>query len=349
MNYIEKVYLDKISPYLTGFVDKGNNLYNCKCTYCGDSKTNTRKVRGYFFVGTDDNLLFACRNCTISVPLGKYIQDNFPNYYLQFKLDMYGKKDQKLSQVKKPNLNAVKLSNLRVKVNDVQKSYKAVISLDDNHIAKQYLISRGLVDIAEFGYVDNFSRYVSEMTNNDSRYEKLPQDKRIIIPLKLPNGNLVGFQGRDLNPTSTLRYITIKLPDMDDDYVKIFGLDKFDKDSAGFIVEGPIDSMFLPNCISMCGTSLDSNAIKRELVIPKNIIVIIDNEARNPQIVKKMYQYAELGFRIYVPPNNLNTTQKDINQMVLAGWTKHDLVKLFVQNSYTGIKAKLNINNWKKV
>lgn len=46
--------------------------------------------------------------------------------------------------------------------------------------------------------------------------------------------------------------------------------------------------------------------------------------------------------------HQINNRNKDINKMVLAGWTKQQLVELFVKNSYTGIKAKIQIKKWAK-
>jgi hypothetical protein len=348
MNYIERNYIEKVGVYLNNFIQKDDELWNCSCPYCGDSKRNSRKARGFFLVGTEGNAIYSCRNCTNTVPLGIFLQDNFPNYYTQYKLDMFSKKETKLSIKVAPRKSVQKLIEMKEKLTKSNEVYTAFDDLGSSHPARTYIEGRGIPNTSDLGYVNNFKRYVAEMTNNDSRYEKLPSDNRIIIPLKLPNGELMGFQGRAIDKTD-LRYITIKIPDMEEQYVKIYGLDKYNKDKAGFGVEGPLDSKFLPNCFGMCGTSLDMQSVKRELIIPKNTIIVIDNEPRNRQVVNRMYQYVEDGFRIYIPPNHLNTLQNDINKMILSGWTTQQLTRLFVTNSHTGIKAKLKINIWKKV
>lgn len=347
MQYIEKQYLDKISPYLTGFVDRGNDIFNCKCIYCHDSKSNSRKTRGYFHTGTEGNLIYSCRNCSIAVPLTKFIKDNFPQYYTQYCLDTFGKGESKLVIKKRKTEGQVKLLKIRKNIKDTPDSYQSIITLDDNHAAKQYLIDRKIPDLSRFGYTDNFLQYTLDMTNNDERYANLPKDKRIIIPIKNPNGVIIGFQGRAIDSKS-MRYITIKIEKYQDEYVKIYGLDKFNKNKFGFIVEGGFDSEFLPNAIAMCGTSLDMNAVKYNYIIPDNMIVIIDNESRNKQIVQRMYQYVDAGFRVYVPPTNINSIDKDINKMILSGWTTRELITLFVNNSYKSMNAKLKIANWKK-
>jgi hypothetical protein len=262
---------------------------------------------------------------------------------------MFSKKEQKLVTKQKPAPDR-RTETLRQKLKTIPgiSSIIPLSQLDKSHKARQYIDGRDLPDISDLGYVDDFCRYVAEMTNNNPRFEKLAKDARIIIPLKTPDGRMMGFQGRAVNDTG-MRYITIKIPDMEDEYVKIYGLERFKKDKFGFVVEGPFDSKFLPNCIAMCGASLDMNVVKRELIIPEKTIVVIDNEPRNKQIVDRMYAYAEAGFRIYVPPVSLNTLHKDINKMSQNGWTKSQLVELFLKNSHTSIKAKIAINNWKKV
>ena len=347
MQYIEKIYIDKISPYLRNFQQKDDNLYNYSCPYCLDSKTNNRKARGYFFVGKEGNCLAACHNCTISIPLTKFIKDNFPQYYTQYCLDTFSKNESRLVIKSKPKQGLIKLSDIRDRIKKIPKGYVSIDELDNSHTAKKYLNDRKIPDLSLFGYVENFREYVAEITNNHEPYSKLPNDKRIIIPITNSNGLLVGLQGRALDVNS-MRYITIKIPEYQDEYVKLFGLDRFDKNKFGFIVEGAFDSVFLPNSLAMCGTSLDNNAIGYDLIIPDKTIIIIDNEPRNKQIVARMKQYVDAGFRIYIPPNTLNTIQKDINKMILNGWSNKELIELFVTNSYKSMMAKLRIENWKK-
>ena len=347
MQYIEKVYLDKISPYLKNFEQKGDTLWNCSCPYCGDSKTNKRKARGYFFEGDDGNLLFSCHNGCDTVPLTKVIKDLYPQYYTQYCLDTFSKKESKLEIKSKPKLGSIKLSQIRDKIKNTPKGYQSISELDNSHVAKSYLIDRRIPDLSEFGYVNNFCEYVAEVTNNHEPYAKLPNDKRIIIPLKNSNGVMVGFQGRAID-SKAMRYITIKIPEYEEEYCKIFGLNRFDKTRFGFMVEGPFDSMFLPNALAFCGTSLDPNVLKRGLINPDNMIIIIDNESRNVQIVKRFNKYIDDGFRVYIPPANLDSKSKDINLMVLSGWTSKALIELFVKNSYTGLSAKLKLQAWRK-
>ena len=88
-----------------------------------------------------------------------------------------------------------------------------------------------------------------------------------------------------------VRYFTIKI---DKQAVKIFGLDRWDDKQLTYITEGPFDSMFLPNSLAMAGSDIDDV----NMFFGKNIVFVYDNEARNKEIVDKMYKCVRRGFKI---------------------------------------------------
>ena len=49
MSYIDQKYLNLVSPMLPLFKKKGDNLWNFRCPYCGDSQKSRTKARGYVF------------------------------------------------------------------------------------------------------------------------------------------------------------------------------------------------------------------------------------------------------------------------------------------------------------
>ena len=70
MSYIDTKYLNIISPYLQQFKKKGDNLWNFRCPYCGDSRKSRTKARGFVFRKKND-LFFKCHNCGIGASLGR--------------------------------------------------------------------------------------------------------------------------------------------------------------------------------------------------------------------------------------------------------------------------------------
>jgi hypothetical protein len=55
--FIDKKFINIVSPQLDKFVWKKDNLANCRCPICGDSTTNKNKARGYFFANKLHQLL----------------------------------------------------------------------------------------------------------------------------------------------------------------------------------------------------------------------------------------------------------------------------------------------------
>jgi hypothetical protein len=154
---------------------------------------------------------------------------------------------------------------------------------------------------------------------------------------------LFGFQGRSFKKNAKVRYITIIL---DDSKPKLFGLDKVDEDEQIYVVEGPLDSLFIPNCIASCGSDL-TTSLHHITPDKSKFSVVYDNEPRNEEIVKKIEKAIDQGYNVCIWPDSVS--EKDINDMVLAGYTPAKLVDIINENTYSGLKAKLRFSEWKKV
>ena len=121
---------------------------------------------------------------------------------------------------------------------------------------------------------------------------KMPRNNdepRLVLPFIDTDGKMFGFQGRALR-SSSLRYITIML----DEYMpKIFGLDTCDFSKRYYVVEGPIDSLFLSNSVAMAGADGNGSGLSNT----QNGVFIFDNEPRNKEIVTRMANYENLIHR----------------------------------------------------
>jgi hypothetical protein len=136
-----------------------------------------------------------------------------------------------------------------------------------------------------------------------------------------------------------MRYITIRF---DEDTPKIYGLDSWDKSQQTIIVEGPIDSLFLENSLAMGGAD-----IPFELFDKEKTIVVYDNEPRNKEIVNRMKKVVDMGFNVCFFPDVVK--EKDINDMILAGASSNQLMKIIQNNSYSNLSAQNKLVSWKKV
>ena len=129
---------------------------------------------------------------------------------------------------------------------------------------------------------------------------------------------------------------------MNEEYSKIYGLDDINWNQNVYVVEGPFDSMFIPNSIAMAGADLNVSEIETKRDI--DFIFIYDNEKRKKEIVDRMEKVINKGHSIVIWPNDLKT--KDVNDMILEDIPVMDIIK---NNTFRGLQAKIKFNGWKRV
>jgi hypothetical protein len=126
--------------------------------------------------------------------------------------------------------------------------------------------------------------------------------------------------------------------------VKLFGLNKINKNEKIYVTEGPIDSLFLPNSIATADSNLMSagNHISRD-----KLVLVFDNEPRNKDICKLMDKAIENHYAICIWPEMIQ--EKDVNDMIISGFTKEELVDIIDKNTFVNLRAKMEFIQWKKV
>jgi hypothetical protein len=160
---------------------------------------------------------------------------------------------------------------------------------------------------------------------------------RVVIPFFARDGKFFAFQGRAFGKERP-KYITIKFHEA---RPKIYGLDRVDLNKPIMITEGPIDSLFLDNAIAMAGADAVVNLQQKQCTM------IFDNEPRNEQIIDRMKKAVDKKFNLVVWPKLLK--YKDINDMIIAGKTSAKIQTIISNNTYCGLEALQQINDWKKV
>ena len=126
---------------------------------------------------------------------------------------------------------------------------------------------------------------------------------------------------------------------INEDAPKIYGLDKIDNEKPIFIIEGPFDATLVQNAVAMCGSDLDIRSFGWS-----DYIYVYDNEPRNREIVNRIAKTIDRGDKVVIWPSSVE--EKDINDMVLGG---HDVKSVLESNTFSGLKAKLKFNSWKKI
>ena len=322
MDLVDSKFIGIISPRLQKFKKVKADLYNFRCPICGDSKKNKSKTRGYLYsIKADIN--FRCHNCGASMTFSNFLKEIDPAVHKQYVFERF--KDSKTGRgtvVEEPKFNFT-TPEFKTKI-DLPKA-------SENPDAKEYLVNRNL-DPDKFYYAEKFKEFTNSLkhTFDDLKYE----ESRIVIPLFYKK-KLIGFQGRALG-SSPVKYITTMLSD---DAPKLYGLDEIDEKKPIYIVEGPFDSCFVENCVAMCGSDVDIGSFGWS-----NYIWVYDNEPRNREIVNRISRTIDRGDQVVIWPSDLQ--HKDINDMVLGGQNVQDLVE---SNVYSGLKAQLQFNTWKRI
>ena len=323
MDIIDSKYIGLISSRLPKFKRVKADLYNFRCPICGDSQKHKNKARGYIYPLKAD-MNFKCHNCGASSTFNNFLKTIDPTLHKQYVMEKFKERNVgKGSIIPEPKFE-FKKPVFRKKL-DLPKA-------SDIKTAKEYLEKRKL-DPSKFYFTYKFKEWVN---THKQTFDTIGRDEpRIIIPLHDTEKNLIGFQGRSLVPNS-VKYITVML---NEEAPKIYGLDKVKTEKPIYILEGPFDSTLVENSVAMCGSDLDIRTFGW-----CNYIWVFDNEPRNREIVERISKTINRGDQVVIWPSNIE--EKDVNDMTLSG---HDVKSVLESNTYSGLKAKIKFNNWKKI
>ena len=325
--YIDKKYINLVSPQLERFKWKTSELANTRCPLCGDSQKNKSKARGFFFPKKND-YFFKCHNCGIGHSMYRFLQFVAPALAQEYALERWRNGENGKSNYVKPDETAVALPKAELHL-------PKITSLPEDHIARQYLQTRRVPDLDRFYFSNAFGDWVRSV---DPTYTTIPNDERIVIPFVNKRGELVAAQGRCLSGSkNAIRYITVKFCK---DGRAIYGEDRLDYSKRVYAVEGPIDSVFLDNAIALAGSEL-AHATK----LFSDCVVVYDNEPRNAEIVKKVEEAIRGGYTVCVWSDSVD--QKDINDMVLAGRSPQEVQQIIDECACSGLTALARFSQWR--
>ena len=312
-----------LSPRLEKFKKVRDNLFNFRCPYCGDSQKHRNKARGYFYRKKND-FFYKCHNCGVGTNLAKVIQYIDSELYQDYVLERY-KSDAPKTEPPKFEFEVPKFKKIDPKLENLTPINK----LNGSHPARQFVESR---QIPEEFYNDLFlcSEFFSW-----AKLSSKQDHPRLVIPFRDESGEVFAAQGRAFGK-ETPKYLTIKF----DDKPKIFGLDRVDLSRRFYVVEGPIDSLFVDNCIAVAGADFEHLPFSGE-----GMTIVMDNEPRSREIIKRMEKLIDNHHALVIWPDTV--TQKDINDMVLAG--HKDVQEIINNNTFSGLTAKAKLSAWKRI
>jgi hypothetical protein len=350
--YIDVKYVSFIAGRLRNFAKKDANLWNCACPICLDSASNKSKARGYIYM-REQKLYYMCHNCGASMGFGKFLEQVDPVLHGEYRLETYREKysgDVDRKKVKKEE-DVEDESLAALAKTDVASRFKSKVSipqprlldglldrldtLPPDHEAVQYVAGR---DIAKdqwhkIYFIPNMLDIVQLSAKYEDRIRT--NEPRIVLPFYDMNGQLTGVTCRAIRGEK-LRYVVVKVKD---DAPLVFGINDIDKSKLVYVVEGPIDSLFLPNAIAVGGTSMG----KTGFLGLRDKVVIFDNQPRNPDVCRIMAKSIREGNKVVVWSERI--TAKDINEMHEQGI---DYMSQIKARTFQGLQAQLEFDSWKK-
>lgn len=338
---IDRKWISIIGQQIERFHWTKDNVANCRCFICGDSQKSKTKARGYFYE-YNNKYWYKCHNCGLPLPVDSIIRNYFPAQYADYKLELldigdspannaHGQQDSKPLPKRK---DAIDLTNAPV---------ECAKNIEHDHEMIQYIWQRGIPKKHwnELYYTNNFRDCIVQMTGNKN-YRRLPRDPRMLLFLMDQNQRIFGVQGRKIsNQGNSPKYITIKF---DEDAPKLYGLHRLDKSRFMVVVEGPIDSLYLPNAVALCGGDVGHSLKPFK---GRDVYVALDNEPRNYDTVQRMKRALDMGFKVTfwsVDPSLAN----DIEEIRHA-YGRSRLFKEIAYNSFSGMEGLTELHTWKRV
>ena len=289
------------------------------------------------------NLFYNCHNCGVGTSLGNLIKQVDPSLYKEFILERYKSGESGFSNFKAPTFDipAPKFDKVAKEKNFEHAEW--VSKLPDEHFCSLYCTNRRFLSTMRNNllFTPNYKKFCDALFPNHGK--EITADARLVIPFYDKYDTLIGVSGRSLeNSDYKLRYVTLRSTNSQDKL--IYGMDKVNTNELVKIVEGPIDSMFLSNCVASGDSALIQTA---KLIDAKNKVLVFDNEPRNKEIVKLMSDAIKLNYNVVIWPDTIKG--KDINEMIMNGMTSNEIEEIISSNTFTGLRAQMKFISWKKV
>jgi len=329
MLWLDRKYILLVSSRLQGFKQKSDKLFNCKCPICGDSEIHKSKRRMYFYVKGNDFRVY-CHNCSYNSSVKYFLKQIDLGLYNQYRLDELGNnREQKefIKTVSPKNDNSNWMQELW--------KLKKISQLPVGHPARVYVESRNIPTPFHsiLRWTSEFMYWTNGLQEKFTKANLALDEGRIIIPYFSRDKKFFAYTGRSL--TDSLRYILIVL---DHSVPLLFGLDRIDISRKILVVEGPIDSLFLENCLAMSGSNI---ADLTKIADRDKFVVVFDNEPHKIKAKKKFEQAIQNGFKVCIFPTWVE--DKDINQFINNGWKPSYIQELIDENTFSGLSAKIRL------
>ena len=299
-----------------------------------------------------NDFFYKCHNCNYGSSLYRFLEQVDTVLMGEYGIERWKNGENGRANYVKPKEENM-FSSFKPKfkpTQDLLKPLTCVKDLPDNHVCKQFVTMRHIPKKFHevLYYTKNFGAYMKLLDPEPKYTEFVGAEPRLVIPFFNKAGDVVGAQGRSLslkdevNARQTLRYITVKA---DKSIERLwYGMWRANPKKRVYVVEGPIDSMFVPNTIAMVGSGALEHIPAR--FANTDMVYALDNEPRNLQIIKYNEKLISQGKTVCIWPSDI--IDKDINDMIYRMSAK-EIKKLIDDNSVSGLQATMRLNQWRRI
>lgn len=348
MDYIDYKYVQLVGSRLERFHDTGNQVYAFRCPICGDSRKDLRKTRGYLLWDTGKAYTkFYCHNCGASSPLSYFLQDVAQDLYMAYKVEKFGS-----------SMNVSAESKIEKKLTSTSTADKFADPLmlcqtlnecsGDNIIVRQYAEER---KIPSSLFNELYATTdVNLITKRLDKYKDTdyPQSPMLVIPFYRNDGSFSYIQNRvaTKDVIDDFRFLTLQTDEVGP---KLYGESRVDWKKPVYVLEGPIDAMFITNGVANAGASSSMRYVADKLTAcnaPKsNICMLFDNDYMyNAQVKQHVMRSIESGLSVVLFDDEFEG-HKDINKAITSGWSISDVNYYIKKRTFQGLRAKLEISS----
>jgi predicted RNA-binding Zn-ribbon protein involved in translation (DUF1610 family) len=336
--WLEEKYLRYLSGKLERFQQKGNHLSNFRCPLCGDSETKKTKARGYCFA-KQQTLIFKCHNCDIALPFAALLKRLAPQLYNEYLLEKLRDEtyvpDSPIIASEAPVGDVLRPVHV-FPLGDPNR-LPPVLNIVYNYVAGRMIGRSGLARL----YATTEARtWLTPLVGAEKSARTIDGEPYLIMPMILPDGEWYGAQ---LRMIGRKEYITFRWSHAP---LKMFGLDALNTDQRIYVMEGPLDSLFLPNSIAAMGSDLLSamQILETSGVLHTSLLrtYVWDNEPRNRDVRRHIETAILQNQSVVIWPSDY---PKDINDMVLSGI---DVIGTVSARTFSGLSAQLEFQTWKR-
>lgn len=171
---------------------------------------------------------------------------------------------------------------------------------------------------------------------------------RLIIPFYDCDNNICYYQSRSImNESKGPKYLSKCNSDK-----TLFNINRVSAESDNiYILEGPIDSFFLKNSVAIAGIQENSSHLftsKQKAQISKfpffKHIWVLDSQWQDQASMSKTKKLINQNQHVFIWPKDIGTQYKDLNDLCMRYSLDQIDERFIVSNTYTGLKAKLMLN-----